>query len=973
MRLSRGAALALTGLLAWFAGRAVVAGDPKAPSPAAVAFFESKVRPVLAENCFQCHGAKKQRGGLRLDSRGAILEGGDLGPAVVPGDPGKSLLVKAIGHGGDLKMPPTKKLPAQQIADLTQWVKIGAPWPGEDKHVASTTRRGEFKITDKDRSHWAFQPVQRPTVPAVKDAAWVANPIDAFVLAKLEAKGLRPNPPASKQELVRRLYYDLTGLPPTPQEAADFLADPSPRAYEALVERLLESPRYGEKWARYWLDLVRYAETNSYERDNPKPHAWRYRDYVIRSFNSDKPYDRFIKEQLAGDELPDGGSDGLIATGFYRLGIWDDEPSDREQARFDGLDDIVATTGQVFLGLTFDCARCHDHKLDPIPQKDYYRLLSFFHNIHHYRNGGPTDEAPLYAGPEGKRDYERRVRELERKRGEAETALRTLENEFRALRNRNVSQADMEDLRYRYYRDTWNRLPNFAALKHEDEGRLPRGLFDLSPRTRDEAFGFVFEGTLLVPRAGRYAFHLDSDDGSRLTVNGKKVVEYDGIHDLGKGRTGTADLPKGRVPIKLEYFQGVFGLGLNVAWSGPGFARRALSASPEDKKPAPGLANLIKREGPRLLGQERYERYVKLRRALDALKKAKVDVPMALCVTEMGRTAPETRVMIRGNPHVKGDKVEPAFPVIFGGAKAVIPAPPPGARSSGRRTALADWIASTDNPVTARVMVNRIWQYHFGRAIVRSTNNVGLQGDRPTHPELLDWLASEFMRQGWRFKAMHRLMVTSNAYRMSSRGNTAALAADPTNDLAWRFDMRRLTAEEIRDSILAIGGTLNLKMYGPGIYPEIPKEVLAGQSIPGRGWNTSPPDEAARRSIYIHIKRSLLVPILESFDVPETDRSSPVRFSTTQPTQALAMLNSDFLNQQAVLFAARLRREAGADPAAQVRRGLSLVTSRPPTAAEMRRGLDLMDGLARDGVSRDAALNYFCLVALNLNEFVYLD
>jgi mono/diheme cytochrome c family protein len=753
-----GAAVCAVGMLLYPLGAAVASGqapEPAPPSTAAVHFFETKVRPILADHCFKCHGSTKQKSDLRLDSAEAVLGGGNRGPALVPGHPEQSLLVKAIGYGdADLKMPPTKKLTPQQIADLTEWVQIGAPWPASDK-TTTTPRRGEFQITAKDRAHWAFQPVQRPTVPAVKNRAWVANPIDAFVLAKLEARGLQPNPPAAKGELIRRAYYDLTGLPPTPAEVEAFQADPSPRAYEDLIDRLLDSPRYGEQWGRHWLDLVRFAETNSYERDGPKPHAWRYRDYVIRAYNQDKPYDQFVREQLAGDELPKPDADALIATGYYRLGIWDDEPTDREQARYDGLDDIVATTGQVFLGLTFDCARCHDHKIDPVPQKDYYRLLAFFHNINHYHNGGPTDEVPL-------------VRE------------------------------------------------------------------------------------------------------------------------------------------------------------------------PKAKKPGPA--------------------------------------EMALCVTEAGSRAPETFVLLRGNPHVKGDKVEPAFPLIFEGPAPVIPQPPAGAKTSGRRLILANWITARDNALTARVMANRIWQYHFGRGIVRSASNFGLQGDAPTHPELLDWLAVEFIHHDWRMKPLHRLIMTSNAYRMSSRGNPAALSADPANDLFWRFDMRRLSAEEIRDSILAVTGTLNPKMYGPGVYVDIPREVLAGQSMPGNGWGKSPPAEQARRSVYIHVKRSLLTPILERFDVAETDRSSPVRFTTTQPTQALLMLNSDFLDKQADVFARRLRREAGTDVNRQVGLALRLATTRPPGAAEVRRGVQLIEALqSQDGATGDAALKYFCLLVLNLNEFVYLD
>ncbi len=393
-----GAALSISLLIAWQGGACHAAEiAAKTPSADELRFFEAKVRPLLAENCFRCHGEEKQEENLRLDSRAGILAGGDRGPALVPGSPEESLLIKAVNDSDDdLKMPPKKKLTREQIADLSSWIKSGAPWPDDGKPT-TTTRRAGMKITAKDRSFWSFQPVKRPAAPAIKNAAWATNPIDAFILAKLESSGLQPNPPASPRELIRRVYYDLVGLPPTPAEVEAFAADRSPGAYGALVDRLLQSPHYGEKWGRHWLDLVRYAETNSYERDGEKPHAWRYRDFVIRSFNLDKPYDRFIREQLAGDELPDPAPDSIVGTGYYRLGIWDDEPSDREQARYDGLDDIVATTGQVFLGLTVDCARCHDHKIDPIPQKDYYRLLSFFHNVNHFHNGGPTDEISLPA------------------------------------------------------------------------------------------------------------------------------------------------------------------------------------------------------------------------------------------------------------------------------------------------------------------------------------------------------------------------------------------------------------------------------------------------------------------------------------------------------------------------------------------------------------------------------------------------
>jgi hypothetical protein len=732
-------------------------------------------------------------------------------------------------------MPPKGKLPPQAIATLTKWVEMGLPFsPGSLVAQKAEAAHEKPKSPADAKSFWSFQPVKRPDLPRVKQAEWVRNPIDAFVLAKLDEKGFSPAPPAAKIQLLRRATYDLIGLPPTPAETEAFLADNSADAYEKVIDRLLASPHYGEKWGRHWLDLVRFAETNSYERDGPKPNAWRYRDYVIKSFNEDKPYDRFVKEQLAGDEMPDAAttSDPVIATGFYRLGIWDDEPTDPIQSRYDGLDDIVATTGQVFLGLTVDCARCHDHKIDPIPQRDYYRLLAFFHNINHFKNGGPTDEAPVVPSAD-RGAFEQRLAELAQQRKQVEEL---------------VKEAEL----------------NFKQLLEGEPGRDP---------------------VLL------------------------------------------ADLP-----------------------------------------------DLIRKEGKRVLGEERFRQYMQLRRRLrDSHFPSGVDT--ALAVTEAGPSAPDTFVLIRGSAAAKGQKVEPGFPEILASESPAIPPPPPGARSSGRRTVLANWIASPANPLTARVMANRLWQYHFGRGIVRSSNNFGLQGEPPTHPELLDWLASEFVARGWSMKAMHRLIMTSNAYHMaSSGGDPKALAADPRNDLMWRFDLRRLTAEELRDSILALNGTLNTKLYGPSVYPPIPKEVLAGQSVPGKGWDTSGPEDSARRSVYVHVKRSLRLPILQSFDAAEPDTSCPVRFVTIQPTQALGTLNSEFVNQEADKLAQRLRREAGDDVRRQVALGLRLVTCRQPTEAEVTRGVDLIDAmLKKDGTTPDTALKYFCLLALNLNEFVYLD
>jgi hypothetical protein len=839
-----------------------------ASDEARVRFFTQEVKPVLQEKCVACHSGEKPQGGLRLTSREAVLKGGNSGPAVSLQTPGDSLLVKAVNYQGR-RMPPQGKLGQAQIDALTRWASMGLPWPaGEQAGLEPKTHAGPPPVTPETMKFWSFQPVRRPQPPEVKGRGWVRNPIDAFILKRLEAAGLAPNPPAGKTSLIRRAYYDLTGLPPSPEEVQAFLADKSPHAWETVIDRLLASPQYGEKWGRHWLDLVRFAESNSYERDAAKPNAWRYRDYVIKSFNEDKPYDQFVQEQLAGDEQTPRTPERLIATGYYRLGIWDDEPADHDQALYDDLDDIAGTTGQVFLGLTVGCARCHDHKLDPIPQKDYYRFLSFFAGVRRYGGDASVEQSSL--------------REL-------------------------TPTADMPQ-----------EVERYAAYK-------------ASVKVNDEQIAGIEEKIL-------------------------------------------PDL----APVEKEEWRNE--------------ATRAA---------------IVKKRVPRLLSEEELARYVSLSAERQSLRRLQ---QMALCVTEVGPTPRETHVLMRGNPHVPGDRVEPGFLSVLAPPPPEI-TPPPYGDTCGRRLALARWIGSKENPLTARVLVNRVWQYHFGHGIVRSANNFGFQGDKPTHPELLDWLASYFVagsggsglgsgageqsaigrRQSaggppeplntqhptpnaWSLKALHKLIMMSAAYQMSSQANPAALKKDPENDLFWRFDMRRLQAEELRDSILAVNGSLSLKAGGPGFYPTISAEVLAGQSVPGANWGKSSPEEQSRRSVYIFVKRSLVTPMIASFDGPETDFTCPARFSTTQPTQALGMINSAFVNEQAKLFAQYLRKQAGDSPAEQVRLCLTRVLQRKPSPAEVTRGVKLIETLRRDeAASADQGLATFCLVALNLNEFIYLD
>lgn len=831
--------LALAAALSWVA---LARGAEPGPVDAneSKAFFEEQVEPLLTAHCLKCHGGDgKAKGGLFLTSREGILKGGDSGPAVALDSPGESLLLEAVNYSG-FEMPPSGKLADEQIAVLTKWIDQGLPWGEKEQLVEQQAdQHGPPAVNETTKAFWSFQRVAPPAPPAVEDNDWAQNPIDAFVLARLQQAGLKPAPPADKTALLRRAYYDLIGLPPSPEEVEAFLADDSPGAFERVIDQLLASPHYGERWGRHWLDLVRYAETNSYERDGAKPFVWRYRDYVIRSFNDDKPYDQFVTEQLAGDELDSATSDSIIATGYYRLGIWQDEPVDPEQELFEDLDDLVRTTGEVFLGLTIGCARCHDHKLDPLPQSDYYRMLAFFRNVRRFG-----------------------VR----------------------------SQESIEDA-------------SVCTLGSEEE----------------------------------------------IQRNKKQIVEHQ--RQLKEAQQALEKLDQ-QILAGLE-----------------GVER-------DDWKTEAMRVEIARHQIDKSISPAEFERYAELTAQRDALKESRpAGLEKALCVKEHGRECPPTHVLVRGNAHAAGAEVTPGFPLVLSPPEPEIAPPAEGAHSTGRRLALARWIASAENPLTARVLVNRVWHYHFGRGIVRSTSDFGLHGMQPTHPELLDWLAGDFVAGGWKLKRLHKLIMLSSEYQMSSQANEQALAADPLNDALWRFDMRRLSAEEIRDSILAVNDTLNRKeMFGPSVYVVLPDEVLAGQSMPGAGWGKSSPAESARRSLYIHLKRSLAVPIIASFDGADTDASCPARFVTTQPTQALGMLNSEFVNEQATHFAEFLRDRAGDNPEAQIALALRRLFQREPTSLEIERGMNLLAALQeKHGLAPEKALAQFCVAAYNLNEFVYLD
>jgi len=970
--------------VALVADRAAAAeGSPA--SPAQVAFYEKEVLPILTDNCFKCHGGEaKVKGGLNFTTREGLIKGGDLGSAIDFKAPEKSLLLAMISYkDDDHQMPPKAKLPQDKIDVLVKWVKMGSPYPADKTTAAPTHAEGPIKIDDAARNWWAYRKLQRPKTPAI-NSPWVRNPIDAFILDKLQANKLKPVVPATKVALLRRAYFDLIGLPPTPAEVDAFLSDSSPKAFENVIDKLLAMPQYGEKWGRHWLDLVRYAETNGYERDGTKPFAWRYRDYVINAFNQDKPYDQFLREQLAGDELDVVTTETITATGYFRLGIWDDEPADRPQARYDVLDDIVSTTSQVMLGMTVGCARCHDHKKDPIPQKDYYRLLAFFGDVTDYGNGPTVEVAtPEAAAAAEKEEAGRRAR------------TQQVRNEIAAIEEVFVKAAAKAGLKVDEKLAAQPRTTRVLAADAREKGeewryttKAPEGMwqaqsYDDSKWQRGEA-GFGVRGTPgAVVRTEwktdgiwlRRAFGL-KDLPSALTLrvhHDEDVVVYLNGKQVAKLTGYTRDyisLPLDVKPSDVVHI-GSNIIAVHCKHTGGG---QYIDVGIVDRDEPMTVTSLIKEQGEKLLTKEQLAAYTALTKEAEQLRKAPPPAKgmPVLAVSERGQGP--THVLIRGSVHAKGDEVKPGFPLVLGFADPVIAKERTSRSTSGRRRILAEWITSKDNQITPRAMANRLWQHHFGRGLARSSNDFGQLGEKPTHPELLDWLASEFVAQGWSMKKMHRLIMLSSVYQMASSDDGDGLRLDPGNDLFWRYDMRRLTAEEFRDSILAANGSLNLKMGGPSIYTEVPDSVLQTSSQPKNVWGKSPPAEQSRRSVYIFVKRSLVEPILSAFDLADTDSSCAVRFATTVPTQSLSTLNSDFFNKNAALFAERLKKEGGPKIEEQVKLGLRLVTGRAPTAGEVARCVTLYTDLqTKDGIAAEKALDYVCLVLLNLNEFVYLD
>ncbi len=769
----------LAALVLWF-------GFAEMHLASAASDYTLGVKPILEKRCYSCHGRLKQEGKLRLDAATLIHEGGKNGPVIAAGKSDASELLKRITtQVEDDRMPPEgKPLTPEQIAIIKLWIDGGAKFPSNES------------IPKLPSEHWAFQPVLRPAVPSIKNKKWVRNPIDQFVLSKLEARGWRPAKEAEPNALLRRVHLDLIGLPPTLAEQDGFANNAkggqSATALDNVITNLLARPQYGERWARHWLDVVRYADSNGYERDAEKPFVWRYRDYVIRSFNADKPYDRFLLEQFAGDELPDSDGDTLIATGMNRLGNWDDEPADPELDRFDQLDDIISTTSQAILGLTLGCARCHDHKFEPLSTRDYYSMAAIFNTLKRPQNG--RTELTLPAG----------------------------------------------------------RFEEISAVNQRDQ-------------------------------------------------------------KIGELRRQTNTLSSIEIEKKVQ-----------------------------------------------------------------KLHEATPDLPQAYFLNEPSPEAPITHVLLRGSPARRSAEVSPAVPAILTRRQPQFPAA--GPHTSQRRLGLARWLASAENPLTARVIVNRVWQQHFGAGLVRTPSDFGVMGEPPTHPELLDWLAHWFTHEGqWSLKSLHRLILSSNAWRMSRAPTADHAAADSENRLLWHTSYRRLDVEALRDSMLAVSGQLNQAMYGRGVFLRIPQAAIEANTDKDSIWQPSPEAEQSRRSIYAFVKRGLVVPMFEVLDLCDTVHSSAQRNITTVAPQALTLFNGDFVNEQARHFANRLLKEAGEKPRPQVIRAYRLALGRMPSSselAEMTRFLsaeELQTKFLPGAPVASTALEQVCRVILNLNEFAYAD
>ena len=874
--MSRVPVLAARGLLAAIVLSAVAGGSVVYTQAAPPVTFTDHIRPIFERSCWNCHGEASQLSDLDLRTRETAIEGGARGPVLVPGRADQSRLYLVLAGLDDPRMPMGgDTLSEAEIVAVRTWIDDGAHWD-EGGATSAADALAALENTDLPpgaRDYWAFRLPVRAPVPV---SSTFAHPVDRFLDAARRDAGVTVAPRADGLTRLRRAYLDLTGLPPTLEQIDEFLADSDRGAWERLIDRLLDSPYYGERWGRHWMDVARYADSTGFEQDYTRPNAWRYRDYVINAFNQDKPYNQFIREQIAGDELDHATDETRIATGFLRAGPRVDfREKDNPERRHDYLDDVIGTIGRGVLGLTLQCARCHDHKFDPILQQDYYSMqASIFGYVE--IDWPLLDRADAAAYRAANVDIDRRVQPLRDQIAAIEAPHR-------------------ERLRLELIRERFPENVQRAAEKPEGE------------RTAGEQLLAVQVLSINPPRR-RVTAALSAAEAEQRSA---LVAE---VEALDQERPPTP--PMAEIVTDGDYRFAPDGSGDEII------------GCPECRIPPDDPGSFLY-EG----GSDPYK-------------------------------PPPSHFLVRGDPFSPGSESSPGFVTVATYGDPPTEIPRPDRRTSGRRLALAKWLTSRDNPLTARVMVNRIWHHHFGRGIVRTLDNVGTMGDAPTHPELLDWLAVEFMDRGWSVKEMHRLLMTSEAYQMaSSYGSDANGAADPDNQLVWRYRPQRLEAEALRDSIMTLSGGIDLTVGGEPIFPFVPPEIL--EASQGKGyWNNQPDGpEVWRRSVYVYRRRSLGFPFFDTFDLPDQNQTAASRNVSTVATQALTLMNNEFVLGQAALFADRLERAAPGDLDRQIDLAYRIALTRLPTADEAE--------LAKALVA-DQSLVDLTNVMLNLNEFLYL-
>jgi hypothetical protein len=905
--------------------------------------FMRDVRPILEKRCYSCHGESKQKSGLRLDIKAAAFKGGEhFGPSIVSGRPKESPLLKFVAdENADLRMPPAgERLTAAEIATLSQWIADGAEWPeGVDR----------AKVIDR-RDHWSFKPVAKVVPPAVYNSSWPRNAVDRFILARLDKQGLRQSPEASRTAWLRRAAFDLVGLPPTPEQTAAFLADASETAYERVVDELLASPRYGERWAQHWLDVVRYADTHGFEVNTERLYAWPYRDYVIRSFNDDKPYDRFVREQIVGDALGEDAATGFLVTASVLLPgqIGADEPSKR-LARQDAIDEIVVNVSQTFLGLSVGCARCHDHKFDPISQRDYYAMQAFVAGVEYGDRELRTVEADAKRAEEGR--LQNLVKEIDRRLAQlapiAQPAMKASANSrFRPPVNPKINTDRFAPVAAKKLRFTIRSTNNLEPCLDEVE------VFDvIGANVARPGAGakITSSGDTVVADRHELRFVNDGEYGNSRSWMSNEVgkgwvsIEFARERTIDRvvwGRDRQGQFSDRMATDYLIEVADASGKWRTVADS----SDRAPFTSASDK--AVDLTAGLTTDEAKKATQWRKER-----QSLEAKIAALAEGRLAFAGTF--RIPDDIHLLSRGDPEQPKDRVAPAILSALGSNQL-----PADSADLERRRMLADWIADPDNPLTVRVIVNRIWQGHFGVGLVETASDFGNSGLKPSHPELLDWLASEFVRSGWSIKRLHRLIVLSTTYRQASHVDAKAAAVDSDVRLLWRFPTRRLEAEALRDSMLAISGTMHGTMYGRGFNLFDKRGGLTGfnpvESFVGDG---------RRRMIYAHKVRRERDGVFGAFDCPDAGQSAARRRESTTPIQALNLFNSRFTLEQADAFARRVRSEVGDDIFLQIDRAYRLAVGRPPETDEVD---------AAASVVRDHGLHALCRALFNCNEALFL-